>query len=134
MKILYIVRGLPGSGKSTVAGKLSDRVIEADYYFSCFNSKSGEIEYNFNPSKLGAAHKWCRDNVENHMKMSEDIAVSNTFTQKWEVEPYIELAKKYGYDVQIITVQSNFKNVHGVPESTIEKMKARWENFTLDDF
>lgn len=125
---------IPGSGKTTIAKKLANRVIEADSYFYCYNSKTHEIEYNFIPSEIGKAHKWCRDNVENHMCNGDDIAVSNTFTQKWEAAPYIELAKKYGYAVQIITVQSNFKNVHDVPQATIEKMKARWENFTLDDF
>lgn len=125
---------IPGSGKSTIAAKLSKVVIEADQYFYVYNSLKHEIEYNFDPSKLGAAHKWCKDEVERKMDLLPDIAVSNTFTQKWEAAPYVELAKKYGYEVQIITVQSNFQNTHGVPQNTIEKMKARWENFTLEDF
>jgi predicted ABC-type ATPase len=135
MKLLYIVRGLPGSGKSTVAGKLAGEfVYEADGYFYSINQETQTVEYNFDPTQIGRAHKWCKDQVEKRIKTGNDIAVANTFTQKWEVEPYIELAKKYGYDVQIITVQSNFKNVHGVPDKSIERMRARWENFTLDDF
>lgn len=129
MKLLYIVRGLPGSGKSTVAKQLTCNYFEADQYFE----RNGE--YNFIPSEIKNAHQWCRQQVETAMHREiSDIAVANTFTQKWEVEPYIELAKKYGYEVQLITVQSNFKNVHNVPEESLNRMKNRWENFTLVDF
>ena len=135
MKLFYIVRGLPGSGKSTLAKQLTSYVFEADQYFE----RTGE--YNFIPSEIGKAHQWCKQQVENAMKVENaiksnfpEIAVSNTFTQKWEVKPYIELARKYEYEVQIITVQSEFKNIHNVPEESIQRMKKRWENFSLEDF
>ena len=129
MKLFYIVRGIPGSGKSTLAKQLTSYVFEADQYFE----RTGE--YNFIPSEIGKAHQWCKQQVENAMKSNlPEIAVSNTFTQKWEVKPYIELARKYAYEVQIITVQSNFQNVHNVPEESIQRMKNRWENFSLEDF
>lgn len=135
MKLLYIVRGIPGSGKSTIAQKVCQKVFEADQYFYSFDRDLKKVVYKFDPTKISAAHRQCQKNVENSMKDCVlEIAVSNTFTQKWEVVPYIELARKYGYDVQIITVQSNFQNVHNVPEESIQRMKKRWENFTLEDF
>jgi predicted kinase len=58
-----------------------------------------------------------------------EIAVSNTFTQEWEMEHYMELAKKYGYTVFTLVVENRHggKNIHNVPEEIIEKMKQRFE-------
>jgi predicted kinase len=134
-KILYIVRGIPGSGKSTLAKKLVGHdflVCEADKYF--VDKETGE--YNFDFSKIKEAHKFCQDLVETYMKDSlvndqfyREIAVSNTFTQEWEMSHYIELAKKYVYTVFTIVVENRHggKNIHNVPNETIEKMKQRFE-------
>jgi len=48
----------------------------------------------------------------------DKIAVSNTFTQEWELQPYYELAIKYGYYVTCIVVENRHgnKSIHGVPE------------------
>ena len=134
-KILYIVRGLPGSGKSTFAKKLvsSDFLVcEADKYF--IDKQTGE--YKFDGSKIKDAHKYCQNLVETYMKDSmvndqwyREIAVSNTFTMEWEMTHYFELAKKYGYKVFTIIVENrhNGENVHGVPNDKIEQMKDRFE-------
>ncbi len=57
------------------------------------------------------------------------IAVSNTFTQEWEMETYFELAKKHGFEVFTIIVENRHGgiNQHGVPEDKIEQMKNRFE-------
>jgi predicted kinase len=134
-KTLYIVRGLPGSGKSTFAKKLvgSDFLVcEADKYF--IDKETGE--YNFDVSKIKDAHKYCHDLVETYMKDSlvndqfyREIAVSNTFTQEWEMKPYFELAEKYGYTVFVAIVENRHggKNVHGVPDDKLEIMRNRFE-------
>jgi len=134
-KILYIVRGVPGSGKSTLAKKLVGHdflVCEADKYF--VDKESGEYKFDF--TKIKEAHKFCQDLVETYMKDSlvndqfyREIAVSNTFTQEWEMEHYLELAKKYGYTVFTLVVENRHggKNVHNVQEEIIEKMKQRFE-------
>jgi predicted kinase len=134
-KVLYIVRGIPGSGKSTFAKRLVGEdflVCEADKYF--IDKKTGE--YNFDVTKIKEAHKFCQDTVETYMKDSlvndqfyREIVVSNTFTQEWEMEYYIELAKKYEYTVFTIIVENRHggKNVHGVPEEVLTKMRERFE-------
>jgi predicted kinase len=134
-KTLYIVRGVSGSGKSTFAKKLVHDdflVCEADKYF--INEENGK--YEFDISKIRDAHKWCQNLVETYMKDSlindqyyREIAVSNTFTQEWEMEPYFELAKKYGYTVFTLIVENRHGGVnqHGVPEEKIKIMKDRFE-------
>ena len=133
MKKLYIVRGLPGSGKSTFAEALvgSDFLVcEADKYFIV------DGEYKFDATKLKQAHEWCRNRVETYMKDSlvndqfyREIAVSNTFTQEWEMEAYYKLAEQYGYMVFSIIVENRHGGVnqHGVPADKLEQMKNRFE-------
>ena len=132
-KLLVLLRGLPGSGKSSFAKHMwSDFVIcEADQFFY-----DPEGNYNFDPSKLRAAHKYCRDKVETFMSDNEknsqfypEIVVSNTFTREWEMDEYFKLAKKYNYQVVSLIVENRHgnKNVHGVPDSKIEEMKNRFE-------
>jgi len=131
-KNLYIVRGLPGSGKSTFAKSIakSYQIFEADQYFM----KGGK--YKFDPTKLKDAHNSCKQRVANRMKESlinsiffRNIVVSNTFTQDWEMKFYRSVGKKYGYKVHTIIVENrhNGTNVHGVPEDKVEIMKDRFE-------
>lgn len=132
-KVLTLVRGLPGSGKSTFANFVWNdyAICEADKFFY---DKEGN--YNFDASKLKQAHEWCRNEVETRMKDNEanhqyypEIVVSNTFTQEWEMEAYYELAKKYDYLVISIIVENRHggKNVHGVPEEKLEQMRNRFQ-------
>ena len=131
--ILFLVRGLPGSGKSTFATHIWNEysVCEADKFFY---DKEGN--YNFDSSKIRDAHAWCKNEVETRMKDHQinqqyypEIAVSNTFTQEWEMEDYYKLAEKYGYKVVSLIVENRHggKNVHGVPDDKLEIMKNRFE-------
>jgi predicted kinase len=132
-KILILVRGIPGSGKSTFANLIWNNyaICEADKFFY---DKDGN--YNFDPSKLKQAHAWCQNEVEikmqdnqNNPQFYPEIAVSNTFTQEWEMQAYLDLASKYDYKVFSIIIENRHggKNLHGVPDDTLKKMKDRFQ-------
>ena len=132
-KVLTLVRGLPGSGKSTFANFIWNdyAICEADKFFY---DKEGN--YNFDATKLIEAHEWCRNAVETRMKDNQanpqfypEIVVSNTFTQKWEMDAYYKLAEQYGYKVFSIIVENRHDGVnqHGVPADKLEQMKNRFE-------
>ena len=123
MKELFLLRGLPGSGKSTLAKSLGGMHIEADNYFM----DSGT--YRFDASKLKDAHEWCKIRCEEFMQMELKITVSNTFTQEWEMQPYYDLAEKYGYRVYSLICENRHGGVneHGVPEDKLVQMKQRFE-------
>lgn len=133
MKQLILLRGLPGSGKSTFARFIWNdyAVCEADKYFV-----DEDGVYRFDGSKIKDAHKWCRDEVETRMKDNStnpqyypEIVVSNTFTQEWEMEEYYKLAENYGYTVFSLIVENRHGGVneHGVPAEKIEQMKNRFQ-------
>lgn len=131
--ILFLVRGLPGSGKSSFATHIWNEyaVCEADKFFY-----DEEGNYDFDPTKLKEAHAWCKNEVEIRMKDHQvnpqfypEIAVSNTFTQEWEMDDYFKLAEKYGYMVVSLIVENRHggKNVHGVPEDKLQIMRDRFQ-------
>lgn len=129
-KQLFILRGLPGAGKTTLAKFLGGDHIEADMFFE--HPIRG---YEFDASKLKEAHEWCRRAVESamsavyHSKNDSRIVVSNTFTQEWEMQPYIDMAEEYGFRAYTLVVENrhNGINTHRVPEETIEKMRNRFQ-------
>lgn len=123
MNIIYLIRGLPGSGKSTLANELQAYICEADQYFMTNNV------YEFSIERVAEAHRACQNKVDKAMQHGlGKIAVANTFTRRWEMTPYYDLAKKYGYKVIEITLGGEgFENTHKVPAETIQKMKERWE-------
>lgn len=128
-KVLYIVRGVPGSGKSTFAKSLGGTHFETDKFFMV------DGEYKFDGTKIKEAHKWCQDSVNTAMLLNHTaglnsiIVVSNTFTQEWEMEPYFQMANYFDYKVFSIVVENRHGgiNQHGVPEDKIQIMKDRFE-------
>jgi len=123
MKELFLLRGLPGAGKSTLAESLGGMHMEADKYFEY------EGKYEFDASKLKEAHAWCQNAVSVWMTNGvEKVVVSNTFTQTWEMDYYFELAKEHGYRVYSLVVENRHggENVHNVPKEKVEEMARRF--------
>ena len=123
MKILTLLRGLPGSGKSTFAKLICNQHVEADMFFI------QDGEYKFDVSKLKQAHEWCQWKTEEWMKKRYNVVVSNTFTMEWEMEAYYKLAEQYGYRVHSLIMENRHDGVneHGVPSDKLEQMKNRFE-------
>lgn len=129
MHTLYLVRGLPGSGKTSFADVLLHTGVvnysfEADDYFLDEN-----LEYKFDASKLKDAHEWCQMNTKARLKV-DSVVVSNTSTTESEVETYRKIAEEAGARFVSIVVENRHegKNIHNVPEEALQRMKNR---FTL---
>lgn len=117
MARLTIVRGLPGSGKTTFAKTLGCAHFEADMY----HIKDGLYEWK--ASNLRYAHQWCQDMVWDCSNHKIDCVVSNTFTTLKEMRPYLDMK----FDtIKVYHCTGDYGNIHDVPDDIIEKMRNRW--------
>ena len=126
-KRVVIMRGIPGSGKSTyIKNNLPGfTVVSADYYFI-----GDDGVYNFNPSKLSMAHKACMRKFLTAVQLSENVAVDNTATMPEEIAPYYAIAEAMDYDVEIVQIDVTpdvgaARNIHSVPLSSVQHMFIR---------
>lgn len=137
---LIILRGPSGSGKSTIASHLknvhSAPYHEADHYFNRSWLLNGQMdEYLFDASKLGDAHAWCRMRVKKHMfEQVPVVIVSNTSMTLWEMNPYLDLAQEYNYEVEVWRTPGPWdanvlfkRNVHNVPLNVLEKQINKYQ-------
>lgn len=142
MKRLVIMRGLPGSGKSTVARARSEAAKQKgiksvvhstdDYFLDC------DGVYRFQGVWIKEAHEWNSANVKRSIRANyELIVVDNTHTQFWELKTYVILALEHGYEVEIAEPWTEWKfdvdtlvqkNTHDVPVEAITRMLKRWES------
>jgi predicted kinase len=126
-KKLYLIRGLPGSGKSTFALTLANAVgayhFEADHYF-----EDDDGNYNWDATLVHAAHRWCQHAARHIMSLSRPLVISNTFTTEKELKPYLDLAASYRYHVTTLIVEGRHgkSSIHDVPRETIDKMRNRF--------
>jgi len=125
---LYIMRGLPGSGKSTYAKTLGIPIVSADDFFVV------DGEYLFNPRQIGLAHGQCFRRALTLAIMGDSFCVDNTNTTTIEVAPYVAMAQAYGMKAKILTVKCPFdiayaRQTHGVPRETCISMLTRMALF-----
>lgn len=141
LKMLIIMRGLPGSGKSYMAEQFQKNT-QYDcgiYSTDAFFMRNAEKVYKFNGKAIGIAHKWNQNRVATAMNTAGGqsiIIVDNTNTTWKEIEPYAQMGKEHGYFIMVAEPDTDWamnveecvkRNQHGVPLESIQRMKARWE-------
>ncbi len=129
---LILLRGLPGSGKTTLAhiilehpAHLEQEVLSIDDFFT---NEYGE--YNFDSTKLIEANAYCQFRCSERMREGKSrIVVANIFKEERDMEDYFMMAKKYKYRVHCVVVENRHdsENIHGVTEEVVEKMKNKFE-------
>ena len=121
--ILYVFRGLPGSGKTSFAKTFDLNFFEADQYFEKFNNN----KYDF--KLLKKAHQYCYQSVKQELKNGRSAVVSNTMTSKKEVKEYEDLAKELNVKFVSIILENrhNGVSIHNVPKLSIENMNKRFD-------
>lgn len=128
--ILVLIRGLPGAGKSRLAKSMRGPVFEADDFFT-FSDGS----YNFDKNWIQAAHDLCFARAENALRVEGCAIVANTFSTNAEMRRYLNTAHDSGattlvidlFDAGLSDSELAARCVHGVPVSTVQNMRRRWE-------
>jgi len=126
-KTVYIMSGLPGSGKTTyVRRNLPGAfVVSADLFFSSGGS------YHFDASLLGAAHDVCRNKFHSHITTKcTEIVVDNTNLIWSDCAWYVYRALAAGYEVVVVQLrcsvrEASNRNIHGVGMDHLQRMAGR---------
>lgn len=135
--ILVLIRGLPSSGKSSMAKMLQQSslpnatVFETDQYFTALDGT-----YCWESTKLAIAHEDCQKRVYRHLDKGLDAIVANTFSQRWEMQPYLEMIDRVGGKLHVVDLFDSKckdevlaeRNKHGVPVESIKAMRERYEH------
>ena len=117
---LFIIRGLPGSGKTTKALHYFPHLmrVETDMYFSR-NDK-----YIFTKELNERAVKWFHKSVREFAKTGMDFVVTGVFAAHTErLAKTVKAGLDYGYDVFIETLTADFGNIHKVPKAHLQSMR-----------
>lgn len=129
IKRVVLIRAVSGAGKSTFAEMLAPDscICCADDFFT-----DEDGNYNFDASKLGQAHKACRDK---YLKLldhpyADTIVVANTNTKESDYKFYLDEAEKRGIMVFSLVLENRHggKNVHGVPDNVLERQEQNIKN------
>jgi NEDD4-binding protein 2 len=131
-KTLIIMRGCPGSGKSTYLEQEYPEafICSADQYFIGIDGK-----YEARLNEIPLSHDYCR-NAFKAAVLNElpCIAIDNTNIKIEHFEKYIRIAKLYNYEIIVIRLVINAKkatkrNIHGVPFYAVERSCKQMETY-----
>uniref|UniRef100_A0A0A1WPT6 NEDD4-binding protein 2-like 1 n=1 Tax=Zeugodacus cucurbitae TaxID=28588 RepID=A0A0A1WPT6_ZEUCU len=150
-KVMVLMRGAPGSGKTYLAKSFVERYVSMndqytlnDFIFSSdnfFYNSSGV--YKYQPALLDKAHEFNQRQVAERAKSGwSPIFVDNTNIKLWEMMPYVQTAVQNGYIIEIFEPRTSWrysaakltvKNGHGVPTEKIKIMLNNFEKGTVND-
>ena len=124
--MLYIVRGLPGSGKSTFAHSkrfAGALVLENDMY----HIRDGV--YVYQKENMPDAINWCMTACRYALLHHMDCVVSNTFTKCLYIRQYADLANYMNTQYKVFKCVGHWNNVHNVPSPVLDAMNKQWEDW-----
>lgn len=138
---LIIIRGLPGSSKTTTAQTMIKQLTNEGFRCSHFEADMFFTEggnYHYVRDLIPNAHEWCYQNIVKSLLIDryDYVFVSNTFTRHSEYQRYINLCQQHNIEYEVLLPTTPWawdvdecfkKNRHNVPYETIQKMKDRFE-------
>ena len=135
-RTLMLIRGLPGSGKSTLARQFTKGVNSGCFPWERHSVEHFETDdffitagkWVYDPNLLYAAQRTCLEKTKRAMERNTSIIiVANCFIRLFELQPYLNMAKGFGYQVQEIVTSGSFPNLHNVPDEAIARMRRHFQ-------
>lgn len=141
-KTLFLMHGLPGSGKSFRASQMKSEGAHVFSNDSLLTTENGV--YFWDESRAILAHQKNQSLVAKAMRQGlTPIVLDNTNIKPYHVTPYVRLGKFYKYEYTLIEIDTPWaldvdelvkRNIHGVSKLVLEKMKKDYINISTDAF
>ena len=128
MPILTLIRGLPGSGKSTLAKHMIETEEKTFHFEADMYHYDRDGKYTYNSDNCIKAHEWCQSRTKSALDCGFNVVVSNTFTTRQEIAPYLDIADDTKSTLRIVKCIGEYESIHDVPREVIGKMADRWED------
>jgi predicted kinase len=123
---LIVLRGLPGSGKTSLARKLAARSADAKictedkYHWS--GGEDGAGEYQFRPELVFLAREWCTKEIRTHIKHGINLVILDNHNARISMyEDHIQYAVKHGYRFRIIEFVGTEEHIDRYRERSYKK-------------
>ena len=145
MPKLILVRGVPGSGKTTFARNNYPGVVDdagepdknAAYMISADDFRIDECgNYVHDDVRGDIPHVECQARVREAITAGcPQIIVHNTFIKVWEIEPYVKISHACKVPLEVICMpnisaeEAFSRNTHNVPISVIKRMIDEMQDF-----
>ncbi|XP_055546869.1 uncharacterized protein LOC129731124 [Wyeomyia smithii] len=143
-RVMVLLRGAPGSGKSYLSRALIDKTIgNKDYrnhIFSTDNFFMVNGLYKYQVDRLEEAHRFNQNNVRAKARDGwSPIVVDNTNIRLWEMHAYVQIAAEHGYMLEVLEPVTHWRynpkglaarNTHGVPEQKIRNILGNYEKLS----
>ena len=139
MTHVTFIRGIPGTGKSTLAQKMKSNftsefiscaIIEADDFFLIPHGFPGAESYNFEGSMIPHAHELAQAKFRYWIyHQVPQIIVANTMCQQWELDKYLgimESMRPGAPTFGIVNMEIEYGSVHGVPEDRMKMFRKKY--------
>ena len=129
--MLHIVRGLPGSGKSTFAkSKLFAGmiVIEQEQFWV-----NAEGEYKPDDKRLKDAYNYMLEMVEKTFSLHVNTVVTGHFLTNKSIAPLVKLCQKYRSNITIWRCVDRWPRIHGQSDATLQAMQAQFEDLVFPE-
>jgi len=143
-KIIYILRGISGSGKSTIAKKLpnvtKENIFSTDELIANnkndYNKFFEDMSKNNDWTPLTKKHQENMNNIANAMRQNKTpIVYDDMNLEAWNCKEVVQKAMEYNYEVKFIDIgtggysaeELSKRNTHDVPLDEIQKMIDKYE-------
>jgi predicted kinase len=124
-KVFYIVRGLPGSGKTTYGSELATdlgiKYFETDMFMT-----EPDGTYIWTEERWLKAIQKVEDGIYTELSNGNSVVLIGVLARWASIRDYVEAAQHEGFQVEIVHCTNEFESVHGIPAGKLAKLKINF--------